>query len=198
MNLVPLPPDGPSEIRMYFHQIKGVWAGHPVKSWQVHTIAPASAEGWLREDQILLIEEGRRQLDDQRSTLENLRARGQYLVTSNIALVALYATLLTTTIALASVAAFVTWLVGVAVLVLSTLGGTAVLVGAKALGGVDTAKFSQSTDSPAAALADAYANCVGLGENTVATQITVFRDAVALTLVAVLLLALAWCLGVFG
>lgn len=181
---------------MYFHQIRGLWAGRAVNSWNTHQISPKSSISWDRQDQILLIEEGRRQIDEQRSSLENLRGRGQYLLTLDIALSGLYATLLTTSIPLTSVWSFVVWFLGSVLLLLSTLGGTAVLVGSKTLGGVDAAKFSQSSSGQTAALADAYTASVGRGENTIATQITVFRDAVTLTLGSSFCLGFSWCLGV--
>jgi hypothetical protein len=76
------------------------------------------------------------------------------------------------------------------------LGAVAVVVANKEVGIIDTARLSRQHNPILPELAAAYARVVRKGENTIATQITVYRDAVLLVLVGATLSGMAWFVAV--
>jgi hypothetical protein len=144
------------------------------------------------EDQLkLVVEEGRRQLDRQAADLERMRARATTLVTVGLAEIALLSN--------GARAAFrSTWPVtaawtGSALLaVLGIAGAVAVLTARAVLGRTDTRDTALEPSPRLPKLASEYAQATGEGESTVATRLTVLRDAVLLLVLGALLYAAAW------
>jgi len=92
--------------------------------------------------------------------------------------------------------AFLAWVVSGAATFIGILGAAAVVVARKSVGEVDTSILSQVSPPIEEDLARAYANSISEGENTVATEITVFRDAVFFVVVGVTFLGAAWVLAI--
>jgi hypothetical protein len=162
------------------HVVSLVAPGQDVPVFLADQMLPQGVDGWDDDDLQLLIEEGRRQVDRQQSDLGQIRARAQWLFTVGVAaLVALGG-------GFASVhpplGLALMWLVGMVLLVYG-VGGAAAIVTVKADFSVIHAAVLSAADPPVRrALASAYARMMPTGENTVATRLTVLRQAVVFCL----------------
>lgn len=140
-----------------------------------------------------MIEEGRRQLDRQLSDLEQIRGRAQWLFTVGAAI--------TTALAGAFVAnqshgaRLALWIVGLALLVLGVGGAAAVMAVRADFKMIDTAVLSSYKPPVQPALARDYSRMLGVGENTVATRLTIFRQSVVYVILGGYLGLLASLLG---
>jgi hypothetical protein len=187
----------PSEISVYFEHIFGLFVpGRKVSMFEVDTKEPGEMKGWEREDYLLVVEEGRRQLDRQGVDLSEIRGRAQYSATTGLALIALIVAGVRTVADAASPWPFLLWAIAIAASALGILGAAAVMVARKELGIIDTTLLSQMSTPILARTAVAYARTVRTGENTIATQITVYRDSVLSILVGVGLYGASWVLAV--
>ncbi len=144
-----------------------------------HRTTASSLEDWATEDLQRMIEEGRRQLDRQLSDLEQIRGRAQWLFTVGAAITAslggAFATIRPTDAVL--------WLVAFAVLVYGVAGAAAIMTVRADFEAIDTAVLSQLTPPILKPLATSYSRMLGTGENTVATRLTVFRQAVLFVII---------------
>lgn len=143
-------------------------------------LKPQSISTWTPAELRLLIEEGRRQSDRQKADLDELRGRAQWLFTVAVAaLGALGAGLAHTRPgALASVF----WAAALLGLAYGVGGATAIMVARADFRVIHAAVLSGLSPPVERELAEAYAGMMAEGENTVATRITVFRQAVVLCL----------------
>lgn len=128
----------------------------------------------------LIIEEGRRQLDRQMADLERIRNRAGALATVSLALAAAVVTK-TADALKAHWAVAALWVLACALAVLAVAGAAAVLSARAVFGQTDTLTAAQGARPFRRYLAEAYAESVAVGEETVRTFLTVFRDAVTLT-----------------
>jgi hypothetical protein len=71
----------------------------------------------------------------------------------------------------------VLWLIGLGVLTYGVGGATSVMVSQADFSTIHTAVLSKSKPPIDRSLATAYAGMMAIGENTVATRLTVFRQA---------------------
>lgn len=133
----------------------------------------------------LLMEEGRRQIDRQMADLDRIRNRAGALATVALALIAAVMGKLAdvldhhwSLIAL--------WATSCAMAVLSVAGAASILSARAVLGRTDTRLAAQGTRPMRASLAEAYVGTVSIGEETIRTFLTVFRDAVTLAVAAAL------------
>jgi hypothetical protein len=152
--------------------------------------------GWAEGDYKLLVQVGQTQLARQLSDLEAIRSRAQFLLTTAMAFVALAVSF--APIILPSVLGFIAWAAGLVALATSALVAAGVIVARKELGAVETRLLSGAEAPVLAIAADAYARAVEAGENTVATEMTVFRDAVALLMLGFALALVAWAIGILA
>ncbi|MER6560170.1 hypothetical protein ABT300_21025 [Streptomyces sp. NPDC001027] len=133
----------------------------------------------------LLIEEGRRQLDRQMADLDRIRNRAGVLATVSLALTAALATK-------ASGAVQQHWILlalyicSCTLAVLAIAGAASVLSARAVFGRTDTYLATQAARPLRTSLAETYAELSGVGEETVRTFLTVFRDAVTLTVASAL------------
>lgn len=151
---------------------------------------------WSVEDYGLLIEEGRRQIDRQEHYLDRLQSRGQFLFTATLGVLAVAAS------ALPRIEAgggwqLITWWSGMVIAACGLLGTAAVMLTRADLGGIDTTKLSRMESPVGERLAKGYVRVVGIGEDTVATRLTVLRDSLLLLVLGALLLLVAW-IGALG
>ncbi|WDG18265.1 hypothetical protein [Microbacterium sp. Clip185] len=151
-------------------------------------------DGWRDADYELLITQGRAQIARQRSDLEQIRSRAQFLFTTTLAAIALAMAALPHVAG--SLSAFLVWTVAVLAIGISALGAAAVVVVRKDFMDIDTARVALQYSPVNVAVAKAYAQSVSTGENTVATQITNLRNAVLALLLGVILLGIGWVLGI--
>ncbi|MFE6699190.1 hypothetical protein [Streptomyces sp. NPDC057718] len=133
----------------------------------------------------LLMEEGRRQIDRQMADLDRIRNRAGALATVALALIAAamgkLADVLDQNWVLIAL-----WAASCAMAVFSVAGAASVLSARAVLGRTDTRLAAQGTRPLRASLAEAYVGTVSIGEETVRTYLTVFRDAVTLAVAAAL------------
>jgi hypothetical protein len=185
-----------TELILYSYHVLAVFRpGVRVPVHEAHPTPPADTSGWSETGQRLLLEEGRRQLDRQQSDLKDIRGRAQALLTTTLAFGAVVTATLDP-IAAAGLLAFVIWVLAATATLLCLLGTAAIVTARAEFAGVDTALLTHSEGDVLAALAAGHADAVRVGENTIATRLTVLRDAVLMLLLAAALMAAAWWIGV--
>lgn len=154
--------------------------GHELPGFAADSLRPGDISEWTTAELGLLIEEGRRQSDRQHTDLQDIRGRSQWLFTVAVAaLAALGAGLVSSDVSTLETAL---WLVGLAVLVYGVAGAAAVMVSRADFNTIHTAVLSREKRPIDRSLAEAYARMMADGENTVATRLTVFRQAVVFCL----------------
>jgi hypothetical protein len=173
---------GKGPVRLFLHgqwiyllHICGLLApGQKIPVFASHQVEAQSLDNWAEEDLERMIEEGHRQLDRQLSDLEEIRGRAQWLFTVGAAITAslggAFRTVGPTNPTL--------WLVAFIVLSYGVAGAAAIMTVRADFATIDTAKLSQSTPPILKSLATSYSRMLRIGEDTVATRLTVFRQAV--------------------
>jgi hypothetical protein len=182
----------PSEATVYLGHLLGLWPGKEVPTYKVHVTVPKDTSSWSPEELTLLVEEGRRQLDRQSSDLECIRGRAQFLFTTALGLLIIVFADAKTIVTSNNLGPFALWCLAILLSILTLLGAASIITARKELGLIDAAKLTTTERPILPELAAAYGRCVRIGENTVATQVTVFRDAVLLLTLAGALFAGAW------
>lgn len=178
---------------MYLAHFRGLWPGAKVPSFQMHPGQPSDIQGWEDEDCQVLIDEGRRQLDAQRVQAEQIRSRAQFLFTTAVGLGAVSFAGKTTVFAAKNDVPLAIWSLGLLLTGLGVLGTASVIVARKDFGSIDVAVMTSSYQSPVLPkLAAGYSRQVGTGANTVATLLTVYRDAVLLVMLGAICWGAAW------
>jgi hypothetical protein len=180
------------EVVVYLAHVVALFRpGMRVRQFQVHPGGVGSLEGWGDDDFRLLVEEGRRQLDRQRTDLDRIQARSQLLFTTAGVLLALLVSE-SSVVQHHGFAVFMLWYLGLVLIVLGLLGAAALMAARGTFGMVDAALLSQEAPPVLGSVARAHAELVAEGENTVGTRLTVFRDAVMLVVVGAALQAGVW------
>ena len=158
------------------HVIGLLLPGEDIGILAVDQVVPQTIDAWNNSELVLLIEEGRRQVDRQQADLAHIRGRAQWLFTVGAAVLAALGSALLSSISAASV----TVLALMAMLLLAYgVGGAAAVLTVKADFGVIHAAVLTNAERPVQrSLASSYARLVRAGENTVAARLTVFRQAV--------------------
>jgi hypothetical protein len=169
-----------------------------VPAFEVHADQPGDVSGWSQDDHQLLIAEGRRQLDRQIADLERIRSRCQFLFTTALALLVVVFGTVRTIAGPSShrvLPALLLWCVSILFIVLGLLGAAALITVRKDVQIIDAARLSRTAPPVLKALALAYADAIRTGENSVATALTVQRDAVLFVVVGATAYATAWLLA---
>lgn len=165
--------------------------GVRVPDFPAHGNEPGDVSAWKDADAEVLIEEGRRQLDQQVAQLDGIRGRAQFSFTTALAL--LLVVLATAKLpGLDGLAEFLLWCIALAMTGLAVLGSASVMVSSSDLGSIDAALVSQMKPPVKSDLAGAYSRTVRIGANSVATRLTVYRDAVWCLLVGAVFYAVTW------
>ncbi len=167
--------------RIYLEHVLGLIApGSAVPTFPADQLKPQSLDAWTNDDLGHMIEEGRRQSDRQQADLERIRSRAQWLFTVAAgALAALGAGLVSSK---PSVPLIALWLVGMLLLVYGIGGAAAILTVRADFAMIHTAVLSGVSPPVDRELAKSYSRMMSDGENTVATRLTVFRQAVVFSL----------------
>lgn len=162
---------------VYFAHVAGLLLpGDELPQHRAHPTSAQPLDNWDEDDLSLMIDEGRRQLDRQLSDLEGIRGRAQWLFTVGAAI--------TTALAGAFAAEeshgwlLVLWILGLALLVIGVGGAAAVMTVRADFKTIDTAVLSGYNPPVRAALARDYSRMLRVGEDTIATRLTIFRQAV--------------------
>lgn len=158
--------------------------GSAVPTFPVGPVVPKALIRWSPEELALAIEEGRRQLDRQGRDHERIQTRSQFLFTSSVALLVVLAAATRRIAEAGGITLFVVWGVGMLVVLAAILGAASLLSVRAEFKIIDARLVSyQAPGDVQSAIATAYTTAVGLGEATVATRLTVYRDAVLLLLI---------------
>jgi acyl dehydratase len=167
---------------IYLLHVLGLLA--PGKTIPVYHVFPIKAadlgENWETEDLKLMIEEGRRQFDRQWHHLDVIRGRAQWLFTVTVAVTAALAGALAKTDA-GSVEQLVL-IAGLAGVIYGTAGAAAIMVVKADFTVIATAVLSHQDPPIDKALAASYSRMLNDGANTVATRLTVLRQAVVFSI----------------
>jgi hypothetical protein len=160
------------------HVLALIWPGAKVPTLGAHEMQAQPLAGWSGAELQLMIDEGRRQADRQLAHLEQIRGRAQWLFTVGVPLV---------TAVVAVFGAFgagdsgwwvALWLVSVIAAGYGVVGAAAIMTVRADFDGIDSAVLSSYQPPVLNKLATDYAAMLGAGENTVATRLTVYRQAV--------------------
>lgn len=177
-------------MRAYLFQVRGLIPGIEVPSLIVHRLTPGDLDGWGPEDLLLLVENARHQLDRQRNDIEAVRQRAQFLFSTCLGALGLFG------LAAAQFAQSLGWfclaLFAGSLVLAAMLGAAGVVVARKELRIVDSAHLSSISPPVLKILAKGSAGSVATGENTLATLITVYRDAVFLLILGMIAFAAAF------
>lgn len=168
------------------------WPGMHPGAFEIHPGRVDEISDWDPTDLRLLIDEGRTQLARQREDFRQIQVRAQWLFTVAVGLLGL---LITTMPTLPDDVSLAVWLGGVLAVALSVLGAGAAMTVRGEFAMVDASLLSHVRDAKLVHVARAYASGVAVGENTVATRLTVLRDAVFLVLLGGTINACAWVTG---
>lgn len=141
-----------------------------------HRSEPKPLDDWSELDRKLMIEEGRRQADRQLSDLYEVRSRAQWLFTVGVAAtIAIGGAFGVDSPTGARAALFTASLL---ILGYGAAGAVSIMAGRADFGLIDAAVLSHKQPPIELYLAGAYSRMLRVGENTVATRITIFRQAV--------------------
>lgn len=193
------PPKQPREWLVYLRHVLALfWPGANPGQFVAHRGTPGDVTPWDREAVAVLIEEGRRQVDRQRAELDRVQGRAQFTFTVAVTVLVALATLAPDVRDATGIVQF-GWAVGLGFLLLGMLGAAALMSVRATVGGIDASNLSNEGPATAVtAVAQGYANIVAVGENTVATRITVYRDAVFLTVTGALIHGVYWVTAAFS
>ena len=175
------------EARAYAYQVRGLWPGIKVPSVIAHQIEPGDLTGWSTDDLAILTQHAREQLQRQRADIEAIRQRAQFLFSTCLAALGLLGLAMPQTAA--TILGFGLSCLAASLILVSLLGGASVIVARKDLRMVDAAHLSTFDPPVGPLLARGLAMSIGDGENTVATLITVYRDAVLLLIIGMAVFA---------
>ena len=167
---------------IYFAHVIGLIApGVEIPVFRAHQIAPLPLDDWSEADLEPMIDEGRRQLDRQLCDLERIRGRAQWLLTTGAAITAALGTALVAKHPSGTVLWL--WVPALVFLACGVAGAGAVMTVRADFMAIDTAVLSTKEPPILKTLATSYSRMLRTGENTVATRLTLFRQAVVYVIV---------------
>lgn len=155
--------------------------GTPIPSVKAQEIEIGSLDSWTDPELELMVEEGRRQVDRQLQDLDRIRARSQWLFTLGVAALGALGTGFVKSNPNGWSA--VAWIAGMVILTWGVGGAAAVMVVRAEFSQIVTALLSSAARPVLRSLAGSYSRMTGLGEDCIATRITVFRQAVLFSII---------------
>lgn len=165
--------------------------GTEVPVFKAHVHEPKDVSAWPEADLGLVIEEGRRQLDQQFVDLDRIRGRAQFLFTTGLALVAgLFAS--AKPLVSDGLGTFCLWIAALIMSSLAVLGAAGLMTTRSEFSVIDTSLLTYQSPPIVGKLAAAYSRAVRVGANTVATRLTLYRDAAFCLLLGASLFGGAW------
>jgi hypothetical protein len=167
---------------IYFAHVIGLVApGEEIPVFRAHQITPKPLNEWREDDLERMLDEGHRQLDRQLCDLERIRGRAQWLLTTGVAITAAIGAAVISS--RPSGLVLLLWIPGLLFIGCGVAGAAAVMTVRADFQTIDTAVLSGSKPPILKALATSYSRMLATGENTVATRLTVFRQAVVFVIV---------------
>jgi len=167
-------------VSVYFGYVSHLLLpGRRVPSYFEEQHFQASLPNWPDADLQLLIDEGRRQADSQGATLLEVRGRAQWLFTGALAVVTALAA--AASVVLTSPCLTwekVLWFVSISIVGYAALGAAAVITVRGDFGAILASELSTRKPPLLPSVAKDYAEMLEIGDNTVNTIISVYRQAV--------------------
>jgi len=160
------------------HVLALIRPGAPVPTFRAHQIAAQPLTGWSDDELQLMVDEGRRQADRQLADLEQIRGRAQWLFTVGVPIVTAIATVIAAIGNGDSAWWKVAWVASLLIAGYGVVGAAAIMTIRADFNEIDSAVLSGYKPPILARLAVDYAEMLAVGEDTVATRLTVFRQAV--------------------
>lgn len=193
------PSKQPREWAVYLRHVLALFLpGANPGQFVAHRGTPGDVTPWGPVSVAVLIDEGRRQVDRQRAELDRVQGRAQFTFTVAVTVLVALGTQAPEIRDARGIVQF-GWAAGLGLLLLGMLGAAALMSVRATVGGIDASNLSNENPSTAqTAVAQGYANIVAEGENTVATRITVYRDAVFLTVTGALVHGVFWVTAAFS
>jgi len=133
---------------------------------------------WSEDELGVLIDEGRRQFDAQTDSLEKIRGRAQWLFSLALALTGADAALAAKVFPHPTCAQLAAWVASIVFTSWSALGAASIITVTAQLAGVATGPLSRYAPPIKRQLATDYAEILDVGEQTVNTRLTLYRQAV--------------------
>lgn len=162
---------------IYLAHVAGLISpGVQVPVHRAHQIEPKSLDDWDDCELNLMIDEGRRQVDRQMTDFDRIGGRAQWLFTIAAALVVSASGRFAVHHYSGLRLAF--WTLGLVLLTLGAAGAAALMATRADFVQIDTAKFSTYDKERKRELAGSYSRMLRTGENTIATRLTIYRQAV--------------------
>jgi hypothetical protein len=181
-----------AEARLYLYYVAAVLRpGVRVPTYREPTGFDGNLDAVADDDLKIIIEEGRRTIDQQDADLEHIRSRAGTLLTIGLAEIAVLSALATRSFKHGPVVAIL-WCLSAVAIVLAIGGTTSVLTSQARMGRVDIRQVASGSPPFLRCTARGYLEMLGHGEETVRTRLTVMRDAVLLETLTALFLAAAW------
>jgi hypothetical protein len=167
---------------IYFAHVIGLIApGVEIPVFRSHQIEPEPLDDWSEADLERMIDEVQRQLDRQISDFERILGRAQWLLTTGAAVTAALGTAFVAK--RPSGAVLWLWVPALVFLACGVAGAGAVMTVRADFVTIDTAVLSRKAPPILRTLATSYSRMLRTGENTVATRLTVFRQAVVYVII---------------
>ena len=173
--------------------------GAEIISDPINKNTPGDISEFDSDSQMLLIEEGRRQLADQSDRFRHVCDRALALLTVGLAVLGLMATSYTHVSKPSGVRGDFTlglWALGAVLALLGVATTAAVAVVRAQFSSIDTTIVSNLPNPVRHRLASEYSKAVIVGETTLAERVTVFRQAVRCICWSAMLLGVAYVLAV--
>ncbi|MER7804575.1 hypothetical protein ABTX71_30010 [Streptomyces parvulus] len=179
-----------AEARLYLTYCAALLhPGRAVPTFTQPTAVSIDLDTHTSDEFTLLIDEGRRQLDRQMADLDRIRNRAGALATISLGLTAAVVTK-SADILERHWTLIILWAFACTLALLAVAGAASVLSARAVFGSTDTKMAAEGPRPLDRYLAEAYAENVAVGEETVRTFLTVFRDAVTLAVVSALMFLL--------
>jgi len=174
------------------HVIALVRPGNVVPTFAAHQVEAGDLASWSTDELQIMIDEGRRQSDRQQADLELIRGRAQWLFAVGLPLIIAIATIRAEFHKTDSCWWTVPWAISLLISVYGVLGAAAIMTVRADFDMIDTAALSNHQRPILRKLADDYAVMLATGENTVATRLTVYRQAVVWLIIGGLGALVVW------
>jgi hypothetical protein len=155
-----------------------VFPGAEVPAYDTYRNTPGSLVAWTDTELQLLVDEGRRQLDRQGRDFDRIVTRSQWLFTAGLALGGALAALGAIVLADHSYWSLGVWVLSLVATAYAGLGSAAVLSVRADFENIDSAILSTYPSPVLHRLAADYSSMAKIGETTIATRLTVFRQAI--------------------
>ncbi|MFI5590147.1 hypothetical protein ACIA5G_34230 [Amycolatopsis sp. NPDC051758] len=181
-----------AEARLYLFYVYAVLRpGIRVPTFTSPPDGETTMVGLSVEDLKLVLEEGRRALDQQEINLERIRSRASTSLTLGLAEIAALSALAPRAFAKGPVITIL-WCVGAVAVILGIGGAVAVLTAQAIMGSINPRQVAATSSPVLPHLVQELLRSLGESEVTVRTRLTVFRDAILLETVSALLLGGIW------